>query len=147
MVNLLYNIYHVNVCHCGFLGHVYKFWSYSFGHLESVKWTFLYFVMLKWFNRIFNQRKVKTSTLFHSKRKKGPVKTSHFLCNSTSLFNIKYLVQLVQKSCKPTFVWVWASDQTQPIPTHLMFYQSTQAISLLINYVQSILLKCNFRYW
>ena len=35
------NINILNVCRCEFLGHVHKFQSYSFGHPESVKWTFL----------------------------------------------------------------------------------------------------------
>ena len=35
------HIHHVNVHHCEFFGHVHKFWSYSFSHLELVKWTFL----------------------------------------------------------------------------------------------------------
>ena len=32
------HIYHVNVCRCQFFGHVHQFWSYSFSHLDSVKW-------------------------------------------------------------------------------------------------------------
>ena len=32
----------VHVCRCDLFGHVQIFWSYSFGHIESVKWLFLY---------------------------------------------------------------------------------------------------------
>ena len=31
----------VNACRCDLFGHVQIFWSYSFGHAESVKWLFL----------------------------------------------------------------------------------------------------------
>ena len=42
--SLLYIFGHVrmaNVCRRDLFGHVQIFWSYSFGHLESVKWGFL----------------------------------------------------------------------------------------------------------
>ena len=35
------HIHHVNVRHFQFFGHVHQFWSYSFGHLDSVKWITL----------------------------------------------------------------------------------------------------------
>ena len=31
----------INVCQCDLFGHVQIFWSYSFGHVELVKWLFL----------------------------------------------------------------------------------------------------------
>ena len=36
----------VNICRCDLFGHVQIFRSYSFGHLESVKWVFLIWMML-----------------------------------------------------------------------------------------------------
>ena len=33
----------VNIHQCKFFGHVHRFWSYSFGHLDSVMWVFLLF--------------------------------------------------------------------------------------------------------
>ena len=35
------HIHHINVRCYEFFGHIHKFRSYSFGHLESVKWVFL----------------------------------------------------------------------------------------------------------
>ena len=40
------HVHHVKVCRCQFFGHVHKFWSNSFGHLHSVKLTFLDFTRL-----------------------------------------------------------------------------------------------------
>ena len=36
------HIHHVNVHCCQFFGQVQRFWSYSFGHLDSVKWITLF---------------------------------------------------------------------------------------------------------
>ena len=30
-------VHHVNVHRCQLFGHVHRFWSYSFGHLDSIK--------------------------------------------------------------------------------------------------------------
>ena len=35
-------VHHVNVCRCQLFGHVHQFRSYSFGHLNSVKWITLF---------------------------------------------------------------------------------------------------------
>ena len=38
------HIHHVNLRNCQFFGHLPRFWSYSFGHLDSVKWITLKFL-------------------------------------------------------------------------------------------------------
>ena len=37
----------IHVCRCDLFGHVQIFRSYSFGHVESVKWLFLFLTYLK----------------------------------------------------------------------------------------------------
>ena len=37
-----------NVCRCDLFGHVQIFWSYSFSHLESVKWVLLFYFGQIW---------------------------------------------------------------------------------------------------
>ena len=43
----------VNVRRCEFFGHVQNFWSYSYGHLESVMLTFIFKIKIKIYFFIF----------------------------------------------------------------------------------------------
>ena len=41
--NIYWSSSKVNIRRCQFFGHVHQFWSYSFGHLDSVIWITLYY--------------------------------------------------------------------------------------------------------
>ena len=43
-------VHYVNICRCQLFGHVHQFRSYSFGHLDSVKWITLLCHSLQWYH-------------------------------------------------------------------------------------------------
>ena len=86
----------VNVCHCQFFGHFHQFQSYSFGHLDSVKWITL---NKSFFSDSHHTRLVSTVLIFvHCKMLLFNFKALNLYCTQglqVLYFKIEVLVKLL----------------------------------------------------
>ena len=58
--NIFDQVHHVNICHCQLFGHLHRFWSYSFGHLDSVKRITLFLTLKKNLTHLLTRTRLLT---------------------------------------------------------------------------------------
>ena len=103
------HIHHVNVRRFQFFGHVHQFRSFSFGHLDSVKWITLNFLHNKIMLSIFDNLLHKNAPHFYNDCTNNVLKTESLIILETILTKLLTCLHITSQ-----FFWnlkfQWFSD-------------------------------------
>ena len=89
VIFIIFSCSKFNVRHCQFFGHVHQFWSYLFGHLDSIKWITL--------KKIANPREVFQGTLDRKHCFNGSVTIIFWILFFTLVDFVTFLFNFVTK--------------------------------------------------